>query len=250
MKNILITGASSGLGTEFARQYASAGTRLFLTGRNTERLEDIAKACKALGSDVHIATIDVTDRASMQSYIDEITTQYGLDLVIANAGIGLNWLTPDDVKNDHIVFDINLGGVINTTTPALPHMMKKKSGQIVIISSLAGLLPFPTAPAYSASKAAVRFYGEALRSKIAASGVKVTVICPGFIRSRMTDANNFKMPFFMETDVAVRHMIQGIESGKPRIIFPWQLATLLEIAAKLPQSLIGWTLSKLPDKKG
>jgi short-subunit dehydrogenase len=87
-------------------------------------------------------------------------------------------------------------------------MIQKKSGHIVIISSLAGLVPMPSAPSYSASKAAVRFYGEALRNKVAAFNIKVSVICPGFIKSRLTDANDFPMPFLMETEPAVKFMIE------------------------------------------
>lgn len=248
MKNILITGASSGLGAEFAKQYAATKARLFLTGRDAERLATVASCCRSLGAEVHESVVDVADRQEMALLVHSIDSRFDLDLVIANAGIGLNWDTPQNITNDHIIFDVNLGGVLNTIIPALPKMMHKKSGQIVIISSLAGIIPLSTAPAYSASKAAVRFYGEALRSKVAAYGIKISVVCPGFIKSRMTDANHFPMPFLMETDKAVSYMIQKIERGSERITFPWQMALPLHILGLFPSCIRSFILSKLPDK--
>ena len=248
MKNILVTGASSGLGAEFATQYARTKSRLFLTGRDKDRLNEVAKKCRSMGAEVHESVVDVSDRAEMTLLINYISTHYDLDLIIANAGIGLNWDRHQDIINDFDVFDINCGGVINTIIPALPKMMQKKSGQIVIISSLAGLIPMPSAPSYSASKAAVRFYGEALRHKVAPYNIKISIICPGFIKSRLTDANNFKMPFLMDTEPAVQHMIEKIEQGKKRITFPWQMALPLQILGALPTGISSFILSFLPDK--
>lgn len=248
MKNILITGASSGLGAEFAKQYAATKARIFLTGRDKDRLSNIAKICRDLGAETHESVVDVSDRNEMTLLINYITSHYDLDLVIANAGIGLNWDRPNDMKNDYDVFDINCGGVINTIIPALPKMMHKKSGHIVIISSLAGLVPMPSAPAYSASKAAIRFYGEALRSKIAPYNIKVSVICPSFIKSRLTDANDFNMPFLMDTQPAVTYMIEKIEQGQARITFPWQMALPLQILRILPSRISSFILSLLPSK--
>jgi short-subunit dehydrogenase len=248
MKNILITGASSGLGAEFAKQYGTTKARLFLTGRHKDRLSEVATICRSMGAEVHESVVNVSERHEMTVLVNYITSHYGLDLVIANAGIGLNWDRPQDIVNDYDVFDINCGGVVNTIVPCLPSMIQKKSGHIVIISSLAGLVPMPSAPSYSASKAAVRFYGEALRNKVAAFNIKVSVICPGFIKSRLTDANDFPMPFLMETEPAVKFMIEKIEQGKERITFPWQMALPLQIIGVLPSSLSSFILSCLPQK--
>ena len=251
MKNILITGASSGIGEEFARQYAAAGIKLFLCGRDTDRLNQVADTCRAKGAEIFAQTIDVTDRAAMAEWIDTMSQQHGLDLVIANAGIsgGFSGQAMEDITKDYKIFDINLTGVLNTLYPALPHMVAKKSGQIVIISSMASYVPMPSAPGYSASKVAVRFYGEALRKKLAAFNVKVTVICPGFIKSRMTDSNDFPMPFMMETDAAVSRMISSINAGHERLSFPWQMSIALKIFALLPAKLSSAIFAWLPDKK-
>ncbi len=249
-KNILITGASSGLGEEFARQYASPETRLYLAGRNTLRLENVAAFCRSKGAEVIAKTIDVTDRSGMSEWILSINQINGLDLVIANAGIsgGFSGQALEDIVNDYKIFDINLTGVLNTIYPALPDMARRRTGQIVIISSLAGFVPMPSAPAYAASKAAVRFYGEALRSKVAAFDIKVTVICPGFIKSRMTDVNTFPMPFLLNTTPAVTYMISKIDNGAPRIDFPWMTAIPLKILGLLPNRLRSVILGHLPEK--
>ncbi len=251
MKNILITGASSGLGEEFAYQYAAKGHRLFLCGRHIDRLQQVSDSCRNKGGEVFSNAIDVTDRAAMEKWITSISAQYGLDLVIANAGIsgGFSGQSIEDITKDYTIFDINLMGVLNTVYPALPHMVAKKSGRIVLISSLAGYVPMPSAPAYSASKVAVRFYGEALRTKLAAFNVGVTVICPGFIKSRMTNNNDFPMPFLMKTDRAVARMIHDIGIGKSSISFPWQMSIGLKLFAILPAKLSSSIFAWLPDKK-
>lgn len=250
MKNILITGASSGLGAEFARQYASTLTRLFLIGRDESRLNQIAEECRANGADVHAQKIDVCDRTKMAEWIGEISNTHGIDIVIANAGIsgGFNGQAIENITDDYTVFDVNLTGVLNTIYPALPAMVKHRAGQVVMISSIAGFVPLPSAPAYSASKAAVRYYGEALMTKLKPFHVDVTVICPGFIVSRMTDVNNFPMPFIMPTDKAVSHMIKGISARKKRIDFPWMMAASLKILGIMPVYFQRVLFSKLPDK--
>lgn len=251
MKNILITGASSGLGEEFAHQYAQEGITLFLCGRDIERLHTVAQSCRLKKATVFVKAVDVTDRNKMKEWILDITTHHGLDLIIANAGIsgGFSGHEITAIEKDYLIFDTNVIGVLNTIYPALPHMIQKKSGHIVIISSLAGYMPMPSAPAYAASKAAIRFYGEALRTKFAAFQVKVTVICPGFIKSRMTDLNDFPMPFLMDTSKAVQHMINGINQGKAQISFPWKLSIPLKILSLFPSRLRSAFFAYLPDKK-
>ncbi len=246
-KTILITGASSGLGEAFALSYAAPNITLFLTGRNQTRLEAVAAQCRSKGATVDARVIDASHRQDMTNFIQEIAAQYPLDLVIANAGIssGTNLDNPD---SDYTIFDTNLGGVLNTILPAIPSMIGKKNGHLVIISSLAGIVPLPSAPAYSASKAAVRFYGEALRPKLSQYGIKVSVICPGFVVSRMTDANTFKMPFLMQTAQAVDYMMDKIQKGSERIIFPWPLRLMMGLLSILPDRLLGFILKNLPNK--
>ena len=186
-KNILITGASSGLGEEFARQYASPETRLYLAGRNTLRLENVAAFCRSKGAEVIAKTIDVTDRSGMSEWILSINQINGLDLVIANAGIsgGFSGQALEDIVNDYKIFDINLTGVLNTIYPALPDMARRRTGQIVIISSLAGFVPMPSAPAYAASKAGVVGMTLPIAREFARTGIRVVTIAPGLFETPM-----------------------------------------------------------------
>ena len=251
MKNILITGASSGLGEEFALQYATTNTTLYLCGRDLQRLNHVADICRKKGAIVMPQCLDVTDKNAMNDWITGICANAALDVVIANAGIsgGFSNDNPSDIAKDATIFDVNIMGVLNTLIPSVSKMTTLRRGHIVIISSMAGIIPMPSAPAYSASKAAVRYYGEALRHKLAGYGVSVTVICPGFIKSRMTDANDFPMPFLMSTEKAVTHMRQCIEKGHSRVDFPWQISIPLKFLSLLPTALTSLFFAALPDKK-
>ncbi|MFZ4126321.1 MAG: SDR family NAD(P)-dependent oxidoreductase, partial [Rickettsiales bacterium] len=194
---------------------------LALTGRNAERLEEVAKSCRARGAHVMTTTIDVRDAMSLKNFIEQFDEKYPVDLVIANAGVSATTSGgADDIAQAQIVFDINVQGVLNTIHPLIPHMMKRKRGQIAIMSSLASFRPLPSAPSYSAAKAAVRFYGEALAGVLKHQNVQVSVICPGWIHTPLTDKNTFAMPFIMSSERAVQRIVRAVSCGKRRIVFP------------------------------
>jgi NADP-dependent 3-hydroxy acid dehydrogenase YdfG len=237
-KNILITGASSGIGEALAVYYTAPGVTLCLNGRNAERLEAVAALCRDKGAEVQCNVMNVTDQSAMAAWVEEMDNTHPLDLVIANAGISggtggvMNGEDPVQVRK---IFDVNVNGVFNTIEPILPRMMARKKGQVAIMSSLAAFRGWPGAPAYSASKGAVRFYGEALRGAMAHTGVKINVICPGFVTSRMTDANDFPMPFKMPAAKAAHIIACGLARDKGRIAFPW------------PTHIVSWLMSVIPD---
>lgn len=237
-KHIVITGASSGIGEGLALDYARGGVMLSITGRNKERLDQVAKGCVEKGAGVNAKIIDVADASAMEQWLHEIDDKHRVDLIIANAGVsgGIAGNKKPETRTEigH-VFDVNLNGVLNTIHPLMDKMVERRSGQIAIMSSLAGYRGWPGAPAYCASKAAVKSYGESLRTNLAKYDVKMNVICPGFIKSRITDANGFPMPFLLDTDKAVRIIIKGLARNKSRISFPW------------PTRFIAWFLSILPD---
>lgn len=237
-KSILITGASSGIGEGLALHYAAPDVFLAISGRNEERLMAVAEACRRKGASVDAAILSTADTGAMEDWIADVDGQRPLDLVIANAGISGGTggsMLGESVSQARKIFEVNVMGVLNTVDPVLPKMAVRGHGQIAIVSSLAGFRGYPGAPAYTASKGAVRFYGEALRGAVADSGVKVNVICPGFVKTRMTDENDFKMPFLMERDDAVRVIVRGLERNKGRIAFP------------LPTHLGAWFMGILPD---
>ncbi len=249
-KTIFITGASSGLGESLAYIYASSETTLALTGRNAERLEKVAAECRARGAVVHTALIDVRDAEKMKEFILHIDELHPIDLIIANAGISAGTFTGEDnLVAAQGVFDVNLGGVLNTIHPILPRMVKRRAGHIAIISSLAGILPWPGAAAYSASKAAVRYYGEALRGYIKRKNVSVSVICPGWIQTPLVAVNRFPMPFIMSPERAALIIKRGLLRRKTRISFPMSIYLLLRVFEAMPAGLVSSLSSLMPGKR-
>jgi short-subunit dehydrogenase len=246
-KSILITGASSGIGEALAREYAAPGVTLHLSGRNQERLNAVKTDCEARSATVHTQLIDVTDENSMS---DWILGCGALDLVIANAGVSSSINAAESIaEHTKSVFDINVGGVFNTVHPAIESMKPHGHGQVAIVSSVAGFRGLPSSPAYSTSKVTVRAYGEALRGYYHAYGLEINVICPGFVRSRLTDNNKFKMPFFMEADRAAKIIRSGLANNKANIMFPWQMRILTFAARRLlPEFILERMLRRLPKK--
>ncbi len=239
-KNILLTGASSGIGEELVKQYARTGVTLAITGRNKKRLEATKKALEEKGAGVIARVLDVTDQAAMEKFIREVDKKAPLDLVIANAGVGVqgsDFKTVDEAAKFTIT--VNVFGVFNTIHPALDIFKQRGRGQIAIVSSLAGYIGLPGSPIYSASKNAVRAYGEAMRAVYRDKGIEINVICPGWVRSRITDRNQYSMPFFMEVDRAARIIIQGLAKNKGRISFPLPMVALFKTMNILP---ISWAL--------
>jgi short-subunit dehydrogenase len=248
-RSILLTGAGSGLGAALARRYAAPGVRLALIGRNEARLAQVAADCVARGATVECASIDVTERAALAAWVTAADEAVPFDLVIANAGIsgGTSGLG-ESSDQSRLIFAINLDGVLNTIDPVLPRMRRRGAGAVALMSSLASFRGLPGAPAYGASKAAVRVLGEALRGDYMPSGVIVSVICPGFVTTPMTARNRFHMPFLMTADRAAEIMVRGLARGKARIAFPWPMYALTRLIAALPSALIDLFIGRLPRK--
>ncbi|MBR2141332.1 MAG: SDR family NAD(P)-dependent oxidoreductase [Rickettsiales bacterium] len=248
MKNILITGASSGLGREIAVEYSSQNTNLYLIARNIQELEKAKKICEDRGATVYIQVIDVKNKQEMKNYLESLNVNF--DIVFANAGISSgtaeNFEEEDKIYN---IFETNIMGVLNTITPIVQKMIKNRSGRIVLISSMASFRGMSTAPAYSASKACVRFYGEALNNYLKQYNVDVNVVCPGFIKTPLTDKNNFPMPFLMDTKTAVKKIVNSINKNKKFIIFPKILYYFITFLNILPFGIDDYIFSKLSKHK-
>jgi short-subunit dehydrogenase len=250
-RTILITGASSGIGAALALTYATKGRHLFLCGRNAERLQAVADACFEHQALVETAVLDVCDSEAMAQWIEGIEARMPLDLVIANAGISGGTAGGDESPaQTRAIFRTNLDGVLNTVLPAIPFMRHRGKGQIALVSSLAGFRGFASAPAYSASKAAVKAYGEGLRGWLKPDGVQVCTIFPGFIRTPMTDVNPFPMPFLMEAEQAAATIKARLERGDARIAFPLPMALGLRLLTLLPYRIADLLVGGLPGKPG
>lgn len=234
---IIITGASSGLGAALAAAYASPQTVLGLLGRDGNRLGETANACEAKGSAVRMAAIDVTDARAMAEWLTEFDRDYPAELVIANAGTsaGPEPGSPSEgVKSATKQIKVNLLGSINTVEPLLPLLCRRGRGRVAFVASIAAYRGLPDSPGYCASKAGLRAYAEALRPRLAAHGVKVTIVCPGFFNSPMTDRFDGPTPFLISVEAAARAVKRGIDRGQRRVAFPWPLVLGLQFCDFAP----------------
>lgn len=250
-RHVLITGASSGLGAALARDYAEAGRRLALGGRDAERLAAVAEDCRNRGAEVLATALDVTDSAALHAWITEAETHAPLDLVIANAGTsaGTGAAGFESAEQTRRILATNIDGLVETVMPAVERMRARRQGQLGLVSSVAGYRGFPGAPAYCASKAFVKVWGEALRGHLKREGIAVSTICPGYVATPMTAVNRFPMPFLMSPEKAARIIRRGLAANRARIAFPWPTAFGAWLAGALPPAWTDPLLSRLPAKE-
>lgn len=234
---VFLTGASSGIGEALAFELAKRGATLGLVARRADMLEDLARRCEDAGGTARSFPCDVTDAASLRDAADKLRDEFDrIDVLIANAGIGGNNPETRDLRPEAVkkVIDINLLGGVNAVHAVLPEMLERRSGQLVAISSLAGIRGLPKSAAYSASKAGMTTFFESVRLDVQHKGVAVTIIQPGFIKTPLTAGRHNKMPFLMELEAAIPHFISAIEKKKKYAAFPWQLATLVRAGKIFP----------------
>jgi short-subunit dehydrogenase len=237
---VIITGASSGLGAALAEAYAGPQTVLGLLGRDGNRLGETASACEKKGSAVRTAAIDVADAPAMAEWLTEFDRDYPTELIIANAGTsaGPEPGSPSEgVETATKQVRVNLLGSINTVEPLLPALCRRGRGRVAFVASIAAYRGLPDSPGYYASKAGLRAYAEALRPRLAAHGVKVTIVCPGFFDSPMTDRFEGPTPFLISVEAAAWVVKRGIDRGHRRTAFPWPLVLGLRFCDLAPASL-------------
>lgn len=248
IENILITGASSGIGEALAEYYAQDGVKnLFLSGRNEQRLKEVTARCEKYGTKVFPKIIDVCNREAMAEWIAECDKIAPLNIVFANAGVSTGEENPTNIYN---TFNTNVMGVLNTVTPAVElYKNSPRDKQIIAITaSIAGYHGLPSCPSYSATKACVKAYGEALRGSLKEHKIQVNIICPGFVKSRITDKNTCPMPFFMQADKAAFIIAEGIEKNYSLIAFPWPMRLAVWFMSILPNRVSDFIYAILPHK--
>ncbi len=246
--NVIITGASSGIGLSLARNYLEQGAEVAVFARRGATLEEL----KSLYPErAHAYTVDVRDAAALRAAAGDIIARNGApDIVIANAGISHGTLT-DDIADETVfqdIMDTNVLGMVKTFQPFLGAMRKAGHGTLVGIASVAGFRGLPGSAAYSASKAAAIAYLESLRVELRGSGIKVVTICPGYIRTPMTDVNIHPMPFIIDADDAARRMVKIIARGQTFAVIPWQMALVGRMLKLLPNAAYDWAFSMAPRK--
>jgi len=230
-QSVFITGASSGLGRGLALHYANAGARVWAAARRKEELEKLA----AETSGITPVVLDVTDSGKLAAAIQGLGE---LDLVIANAGVGQPTSARKmDWKAVKTLLEVNATAACVTIAAALPKMIERDRGQVVAISSLAGLLGMPGHAAYCASKAAVHTFMESVRVDLRGTRVRATTIYPGFVKTELTAKNKFPMPFLMELDDAVRVMARGIERGAKTVAYPLPMVAVTRAMAAIPRAI-------------
>jgi len=236
-RSVVITGASSGLGAALAMAYARPESVLGLLGRDRLRLGATADACEAKGASVRMATIDVADAPAMAAWLGGFDREHPIDLLVANAGTSAG-PDPDDasegVETASRQIHVNLLGAINTVEPLLPALCARGHGRVAVVASIAAYRGLPYSPGYCASKAGLRADAEALRPRLAPRGVGITIVCPGFFDSPMTDRFNGPTPFLASGEAAARIVKRGIDRGRRRVAFPWLLVLGLQFCDIAP----------------
>ena len=252
MSNVaFITGASSGLGAGLARRLAADGWRVGLAARRVNRLEALAAEIEGRGGRASVCPCDVSDRAEVLAAVQRTERDLGpVDLLVANAGMSvMTRVHSFDAEAVERTLRVNFLGAVYAVEATLPGMLQRHTGQLVAMGSIAGYGGLPNTGAYSASKGALHNFFESLRVDLRGSGVDVTIITPGYVRTELTDKNLHHMPYLVELDRAVERISEAIMSRKRLLSFPRPLSTAVWLAQMLPAWVYDALASKVNRKK-
>lgn len=238
--SIVISGASRGLGAAMARQLAAPGVVLHLLARDAAALAVVAEACAARGATVRLAALDVTDAPAMAAQLLAWDAAAPVTLAVANAGTSAG-TGPDGAAEDHAQalrqLRVNLEGAVNLVAPLLPGMLARGGGAVLLVGSMMGLRAHPDAPAYSASKAGLWAWGEALRAAHGPRGLRVTVAAPGFFKSAMSARLAGRRVAEVSAEAMAARLLAAAAAGRGRVLAPGWLGWLLRGLALLPPGL-------------
>jgi short-subunit dehydrogenase len=243
---VFITGASSGIGRALALELGRRGASLGLLARRAETLRELVAEIEQAGGRAVALPGDVRDAAAVRAAAGELRGRFErIDMLIANAGIAttghITDVKPEDVSE---VMSINVVGAANSVAAVLPEMVARGGGHLVAISSLSAYRGLPKSAVYCASKAAVSAYFESVRVDLRGTGIDVTIIHPGFIKTPLTAGRKAQMPYLMELDDAIAKILRAIEARRKSYAFPWQLASIVRAAMLFPIPLYDRIVSK------
>ena len=242
-RSVVITGASSGLGQALALLYAGTGRSLGLLGRDQGRLEAVAARCRALGAGTSIGAFDLSDTQALNAWMQAFDVAHPIDLLIVNAGAFTgNGAAPAMETSEACIatLRVNLEGAIRTVQAAVPMLRARRSGHIGIVGSLAALQPLADAPTYSASKAGLMSYGEALREWLLPDNVAVSLVYPGHIATRQSSGQIGRLPLMISADDAAARVKRGLDRRQSFIAFPRRMLWLIRAGRLLPWRLRTW----------
>ncbi|MEM6602685.1 MAG: SDR family NAD(P)-dependent oxidoreductase [Pseudomonadota bacterium] len=246
MKIIKITGASSGIGRATALKFAQQGYHVVISARRTDKLKDVVSAAKGLSGRITSYEEDVTQLDMVRDVYAKMLNDIGHpDIVFLNAGISIHATIQDFDPNIYDkIYQTNQKGIINGLDPAMRDMMQRRSGHIALTASLAGYRGMPTATGYCMTKAALINLAEGLRPELQRYNVGLQLVNPGFVRTAMTDKNEFPMPFMIEAEEAADILFRELGTDRREIIFPKTFGYLMRFYRILP----GWCIEKIGQK--
>ncbi len=231
----VVTGASSGIGAEIARQLGASGVRVGLTARRIDPMEELAEEIRSRGGTAAVAVADAAEIEATRAAIRRLAGQLGpVDLLIANAGVGVP-LTVEEFSAEAMAWmvRVNLVGAVAAIEAVLPSMLERGNGQLVGISSLAGFRGLPGVAGYSATKAGLTTFLEGLRIELKGRGIGVTTVHPGYVATPMI-AGGGRKPFVMEPEQAARIILRGIAARRREVNFPGPMVALARLGRWLP----------------
>ena len=233
---VVVSGASRGIGEAVAVAYAAPGALLGLIGRDEAGLGRVAERCRERGATVQPILLDVRERDRLREALLSLDAAHPVDLVVANAGVALPTGGHEAVlEAARGEIAINFLGALDTVSPLIPAMTARGRGQLALVSSLAAFAPLPDSPGYSASKAALLVYGLALRERLRATGVRVSVVCPGYVETDMGSRYRGRRPFLMSAERAASHIKTGLAADRAVIAFPRALALAARLSTLVPE---------------
>jgi short-subunit dehydrogenase len=243
---VWITGASTGIGRAVALIYARRGQPVAASARGADQLADLVAEAGSAGHLIHPFPLDVTDRAATAEVVARIEAAHGpITLAILNAGTHQPSpaATFDAAIYDRL-FQVNVFGVVNGMAAVLPRLVERRAGHLAIVSSVAGYGGLPSASAYGATKAALINLAEAIKPELERHSVDVSVVNPGFVKTPLTDLNDFPMPFLMPVDKAAAAMVRGLDQRRFEVTFPRRFTTILKFLRLLPYGAYFWIVRR------